>query len=176
MAITLLAEAEVARLKAQELTYPAVDRKVVNPPPGYSLLARTRRLADTADFAVAGQALMSWQVQARSGLRVWTSSRRVEPGEVVVLRLGLGAAAVRIPCRVVGVVDEPDRQGFSYGSLPGHPVSGEESFLLVRGADGVLTFTVSAVSRPASPLARLGGPLSGWVQRWMTTRYLRALG
>ena len=174
--IKLLTDVQVTELRAQELTYPAVDRPVVNPPAGYSLFARTRRLAASVDFAAAGQALMGWQVQARSGLQVSTSSLRIEPGVVVVLRLGLRAVGVNIPCRVVSVVDEPDRRGFSYGSLPGHPESGEESFLLVRGADGVLTFTVSAFSRPASTLSRLGGPVTGWVQRWMTTRYLRALG
>ena len=37
---------------------------------------------------------------------------------------------VRAPCRVVYVVDEPDRRGFAYGTLPGHAESGEELFLV----------------------------------------------
>jgi uncharacterized protein (UPF0548 family) len=75
---------------------------------------------------------MTWEVQAFSGLRILASSLEAELGTVVIMQLGVGAVALSIPCRVVDVIDEPDRQGFSYGSLPGHPESGEESFLLRR--------------------------------------------
>ncbi len=75
---------------------------------------------------------------------------------------------------MVAVVDEPDRRGFSYGTLPGHPECGEEEFLLERAADGSLRLTVTASSRPATVLARAGGPVTGLVQRVMTRRYLRA--
>ena len=173
--VKLLDVSAITRLRSQELTSPAGERPLEAAPPGYAHFSRTRRLADPADFTGAGQALMTWQVQARSGLRIYASSLRVELDAVIVMRLGVGAVALSIPCRVVAVIDEPDVQGFSYGSLPGHQVSGEESFLLRRVTDGAITFTVSAFSRPASRLARLGGPLSTGVQRFMTGRYLRAL-
>lgn len=97
-------------------------------------------------------------------------------GEVVVLTLGFGPEAMRAPCRVVRIVDEPDRRGFTYGTLPGHPESGEESFVLEQGADGTITFTVTAISRPASLVARLGGPLTRIVQTAIADCYLRAAG
>jgi len=174
--VKLLDASRIAELRSQELTYPDDQRPIAVPLPGYTQFSRTRQLADPADFAAAGQALMTWQVQARSGLRILASSLQVEIDGVIIMRLGVGALGLSIPCRVVSVVDEPDRQGFSYGSLPGHPESGEESFLLQRAPEGVVTFTVSAFSRPASRLARLGGPLTTGVQRVMTGRYLRALG
>jgi len=174
--VKLLDASRIAELRSQELTYPDDQHPIAVPPPGYTQFSRTRQLADPADFAAAGQALMTWQVQARSGLRILASSLQVEIDGVIIMRLGVGALGLSIPCRVVSVVDEPDRQGFSYGSLPGHPESGEESFLLQRAPEGVVTFTVSAFSRPASRLARLGGPLTTGVQRVMTGRYLRALG
>ena len=76
---------------------------------------------------------------------------------------------------MVELVDEPRRRGFSYGTLTGHPETGEERFLLERLDDGRVTLTITAISRPASTLARLGGPLTRAAQRWMTQRYLRAL-
>ncbi len=91
------------------------------------------------------------------------------------MTLGIGRAGLRIPCRVVAVIDEPDRQGFSYGTLPGHPECGEELFVVERQPDGTLEFVVTAFSRPASLLARAGGPATRWAQRAMTDRYLRAL-
>lgn len=175
MTVELLETSTATKLLAQKLTYAEVDRPVVAPPVGFAYFSRTHSIAESVDFGAAGRALMTWQVQARSGLRILASSLEVELGAVVIMRLGVGAVALSIPCRVVDVVDEPDRRGFSYGSLPGHPESGEESFLLQRAADGVTTFTVSAFSRPASRLARLGGPMTTAVQRFMTGRYLHAL-
>lgn len=166
----LLEASKVAKLRAQELTYDEVDRPAAVPPIGYAHFSRTHQIAASTDFGVAGRALMTWQVQARSGLRIFASSLEVEPGAVVIMRLGVGVVALSIPCRVVDVIDEPDSQGFSYGSLPGHPESGEESFLLQRTPGGVTTFTVSAFSRPASRLAKLGGPLTTAVQRFMTEK------
>lgn len=176
MTVKLLEASTATKLRTQKLTYAEVDRPVVVPPVGFAHFSRTRPIAASIDFGVAGRALMTWQVQARSGLRILASSLEVELGAVVIMRLGIGAVALSIPCRVVDVIDEPDRQGFSYGSLPGHPESGEESFILHRAADGVTTFTVSAFSRPASRLARLGGPLTTAMQRFMTGKYLHALG
>ncbi|MCW2761725.1 MAG: hypothetical protein JWR85_1926 [Marmoricola sp.] len=79
------------------------------------------------------------------------------------------------PVRVVYRVDEERRKGFAYGTLPGHPESGEEAFVVELREDEQVTLTISAFSRPASRLARLGGPLTRIIQRWVTDRYLRAL-
>jgi uncharacterized protein (UPF0548 family) len=60
--------------------------------------------------------------------------------------------------------------------LPGHPERGVESFVVQRHADGSVVFTIQAVSRPASLLARIGGPLTRRAQLTMIDRYLRAAG
>jgi len=96
-------------------------------------------------------------------------------GTVVLMRWGVGPLTVKIPCRVVSVIDEPRRQGFAYGTLTGHPEAGEEQFLLERHKDGRIEFTIAAFSRPASTLAKLAGPVSLLAQRYMTKRYLDAL-
>jgi uncharacterized protein (UPF0548 family) len=57
------------------------------------------------------------------------------------------------------VVDEPHRFGFAYGTLPGHPESGEEAFVIDDTDQGVV-FQIVAFSRPAAALARLGTPVS----------------
>ena len=175
MRTELLDAAAVQRLRAQPLTYPEVGRALGPPPAGYRHIARTHRLTAGTSFDDAARAVLSWQVQARAGLRVAASSAEVGPDEVVVLRLGVGRLAVTIPCRVVTVIDEPRRRGFAYGTLPGHPERGEEAFLLEQQDDGSVDFTITAFSRPATRLARLGGPVSTGVQSLMTTRYLHTL-
>ena len=173
MTASRLSAREVAELTAAALTY---DRQVVRlpSPDGFRRLQRSTVL-DGRGLDDASDDLFAWRMHERSGLRVAAGDIPLVEGTVVVLRLGPGPLALRIPCRVVEVVDEPGRRGFSYGTLPGHPESGEEQFLLEERADGSVMFTITAVSRAASTLARLGGPVSRAVQRGMTGRYLRAL-
>ncbi len=174
MPVTLLDSATEAKLRAARFTYPEVGRTAGELPSGYTAFSRTSTLS-TRDFGAATAALLGWQLQLRSGLKVAASSAQVAVDAVVVLRLGLGPVGVNAPCRVVYTVDEPARQGFAYGTLPGHPESGEEAFVLELHGDGRITLTITAFSRPATALTRLVGPVGRAVQRAMTNRYLRAL-
>ena len=79
------------------------------------------------------------------------------------------------PCRVVYVVDGQREKGFAYGTLPGHPESGEERFAVLWREDDVVEIRIRAFSRPATWWARLGGPVARRVQLGITQRYLRAL-
>ena len=90
----------------------------------------------------------------------------------VVSRLALGITA---PCRVVYVIDEPARRGFAYGTLRGHPESGEESFVVSIDEEGQVLFTVRAFTRPGTLLARVSGPVGRIVQHLITERYVRAM-
>lgn len=161
------------RLIAAPFTYAPVGG-TPDPQPGFQHLERRRRLI-RSDFRGAADDLLAWRVHERSGLRVSASAKRAAPDVVVLMTLGIAGRGLKIPCRVVSVIDEPDRQGFAYGTLPGHPECGEELFVVERHADGSLEFVVTAFSRPASLLARAGGPATRWAQRTMTDRYLTAL-
>jgi uncharacterized protein (UPF0548 family) len=94
---------------------------------------------------------------------------------VVLLSAGAGPIRLRAPCRVIYLTDEPGRSGFAYGTLPSHPESGEEAFLICQQDDGTVTFTITAFARPATALARIAGPLGRAIQDHLTARYLRAL-
>lgn len=77
--------------------------------------------------------------------------------------------------RVVAVVDEPDRWGFAYGTLPGHIEVGEEAFVVEHRLDGAVVVRVTATAHVALPgrwlLQRLLLPL----QRRYAERYLDAV-
>lgn len=161
------------QLHAASHTYAEVGRSAGALPPGYRHFSRASRPLEI-DLAEARELLLTWRVHERAGLRVAASTGRVEEGSVVLMRLGLGPLAVRAPCRVVYVIDEPSRAGFAYGSLPGHPERGEELFLLERDDLGRVTFTVTGFSKPATLLARAGGLVTSRVQDRMTSRYLGA--
>jgi uncharacterized protein (UPF0548 family) len=165
-----------SRLRQAELTYGEAGRTRDMLPPGYHHLRRSTVIGSGSEvFATAVTMLFSWQVQLRAGLRVSPSSVVAEPGTVVVLGLGAGPIRANAPCRVVYVINQPDRQGFAYGTLPGHPECGEEAFILERHDDGAVTFDITAFSRPATLSAKAAGPAGRAIQRHITTRYLRAL-
>jgi uncharacterized protein (UPF0548 family) len=144
-------------------------------PPGYRHLRVQRTIGvGRAVLARAGRALLDWQVQRSSGARVLAAGGVTEGAEAL-LRFGPGRLSVPAPVRVVYVVDEPRRIGFAYGTLPGHPVSGEEAFVVELRADDSVVLTVTAFSRPAWWPVRMAGPLAGVGQRLMAERYLRSL-
>ena len=129
----------------------------------------------TEVFARAVAGLRAWAAHRGAGVRVEPPDAPLTEGTTVVLVIRFGPASVVAACRVVAVVDEPERFGFAYGTLPLHPESGEEAFLVERGADDVVRFRVVAASRPASLLARLGAPVSRLVQRRVTRGYVEGL-
>jgi uncharacterized protein (UPF0548 family) len=75
----------------------------------------------------------------------------------------------------VAVVQQPDRCGFAYGTLEGHPVSGEEAFIVSRTPDGQVLLTLRSVTRASPGRWRPMFPLILVAQRWYRRRYLRAL-
>ena len=174
MGVEGLSEAQTARLAAAPFTYGEVGATASRPPDGFATFSRSRVLTER-DFTLAAQALMTWQVQLRAGVRVAASSPLIEPNTVALLRLGPRPFSIGAPCRVVYVIDETDRHGFAYGTLPGHPEAGEESFVVQRLPNGAIVLIVTAFSRHASMLAKLGGPVTKLVQRRVTDRYLNSL-
>ncbi|GAA2699614.1 DUF1990 family protein [Nonomuraea recticatena] len=153
-----------------EFTYPDVGATLTGDlPAGYTHLRHSRVLR--VPFEEAAEALMTWQVQHRLGMRPLPSAPRVAPGVKVTVHL----AVLKAPCGIVWVIEEQDRAGWAYGTLPGHPESGEESFLLERLPDGRAKVTITVFSRPGSLLTRLGGPLVTLTQRLFLRLYARAL-
>lgn len=126
-------------------------------------------------FDAAVASLRAWVPQRALGARVHPPDALVEPGETLLVALPLGPVEVTVPDRVVAVVDEPDRFGFAYGTLPGHPERGEECFLVERLAAGAVRITVRLDAAPAMSPARALGPLIGWAQRAAIRRYLDAV-
>lgn len=138
-------------------------------------LAAERSLGSTPGTFEAAVACFRSLAPQRSVATVWPSDAVAELGATVLVALPFGPATVVAVNRVVAVVDEPDRWGFAYGTLPGHPEVGEEAFVVERGADGVVTARIAATAHVALPAARLAQPLLAPLQRRFAQRYLDAV-
>lgn len=130
-----------------------------------------------AAFVRATHALRHWAAHRSLGMRVVGDGDPppIATGGTVLVVVPVGPLTAVARCRIVAVVDEPDRFGFAYGSLPGHPERGEEAFVVHRRPDGAVTFAITVFSRHADPLLRLGAPVASLLQRRFTHRYLRAV-
>lgn len=99
----------------------------------------------------------------------------IAPGDTATLVLPIGPVRFRAPCRVIYVIDEPNRKGFAYGTLPGHPEMGEEAFIVDRTEDGSVWLTVRSFSRPSAWQWWAVYPVLRLIQSAITRRYFRSL-
>ena len=164
---------DLRELSGLALTYPEVGATASTLPAGYRHIHREHRIGSGRDrFDQAAAAVMRYGMLRGAGLQVAATTDVARVGTDVLGRLGPFIA----PCRVVYVVEEPDRRGFAYGSLPGHAVSGEEMFgVRYDPADDAVYSEVVAFSRPATWWSRLGSPVLALAQRVVTGRYLSAV-
>jgi hypothetical protein len=99
----------------------------------------------------------------------------LRPGDTANLGIPFWGFHQKAPVRVIYVIDEPHRKGFAYGTLPGHPESGEEAWVLHYAEDGSIWLTIRAFSRPSAFKWWLVYPVLRIAQRMYTRRYERAL-
>ncbi|MFF2192049.1 DUF1990 family protein [Streptomyces sp. NPDC058157] len=161
------------------LSYPEHGASLRRPlPDGYRHLHHRTRIGYGREvFEAAGAAVLGFRMHRAAGASV-RADGPAAPGARVEIGLGAGPLRIGVPCEVVRTSDGPGLAGFTYGTLTGHPASGEESFLVELAADGNVWFEVTAFSRPAAWYARLAGPLLPVLQRAFVRslgRHLRAL-
>lgn len=164
---------KLSDLAALPLTYPEVGATADALPDGYHHVHKSAVIGQgRRRFEQAAEAGMRWGMLRGAGVRVEATTDIAQVGSDVLVHLGPIAA----PCRVVYVVEETDRRGFAYGTLPGHAESGEELFLVrFDPASDQVSAVVTAFSRHATWWSRLASPVTSLVQRVVTDRYLRAL-
>lgn len=131
-------------------------------PDGYRHVRHRTRVGRGPDaFERAANAVLEWRMHAALRLRPRPERARAEPGSRVSLALG----PIRARCAVVWALDEPRRRGFAYGTLPGHPESGEESFLVEWDDRDEVWLTITVFSVGAAWYTRAAGPLVPLFQR-----------
>jgi len=148
---------------ASNFPYAGITRSEAPAPGGYRLVSRRTLLG--CSFRDALPVLMTWGVKTRAGFRV-SSSAPVAVGDVLVVRLG----PVREPVRVAWVT----AAGFGYETLEGHPLSGEEAFLLETDDEGRLWFVNRSISRPVGAWRLVAWPLR-IAQAFFVRRYGRVM-
>lgn len=165
----------LAEARAADVTY---DHRGSTLPPNTTDSVREHRQDvghGPGAFASTRAALQDWVPQLGLGARVHPAGQQVDLGRTVLIELRCGPLYALAPNRIVAVTDEPHVYAYAYGTLPGHPERGEESFTLEQLDDGTVTLTIRVDAVPATPAARAAGPLVPRLQSLAARRYLRAV-
>ena len=167
----------LARQRTSTLTYEEVGATFADQlPDGYHHTRAAAVLGTGEDvWSRARAGIDEWAAHAAAGIRILPAGAPIAEGTTVGVITSVGPVQVLAACRIVRVVDDPERYGFAYGTLPAHPEEGEERFVVARDASGAVRFEVVAFSRPHDRLTRLGGPIPRWLQRRATARYLAGM-
>ncbi|MDJ1372667.1 DUF1990 family protein [Gulosibacter molinativorax] len=100
---------------------------------------------------------------------------QMQQGMTVRLRRRFGPLIMTMPVRVVYVVDEPHRKGFAFGTLSGHPVSGEVAFIVEHRADDSVHFLLRTYSGPGKGIWALAYPIVLLFRGGLKNTYLESL-
>ena len=112
-------------------------------------------------LAKARTAFEVWTMFDLGWVRVANPEARIAVGEAVAVEAHtLGLWTLNFS-RILEVIATPTRFGFIYGTTRMHAEEGEERFLLTfdPGTE-LVTYSLEAVSRPRSTLARVGFPIT----------------
>ena len=178
--------ARVARFLADQRTAPLTYTEVgasfdAELPAGYHhVRAGTDLGTGDAVWERARAGISAWAAHRGAGMTVVPADAPIVEGTTVAVLTSRGPLHVLSACRIVRVVDEPDRFGFAYGTLPPHPEEGEEHFVVSRSAEpsgngAAVRFDVVAFSRHHDLFTKLGGPIPRRFQARATQQYLQGM-
>jgi uncharacterized protein (UPF0548 family) len=148
---------------------------------GYAVDHNRARLGEGEEaFERAAAALGAWRMFDVGWIEIFPPDAPIEAGTTVaVLARYYGLRSLNA-CRIVYLIDEDDgeirRYGFAYGTLSEHAERGEERFTVEwRLGDGSVHYDLYAFSRPNHLLAKIGYPLSRWLQSRFARDSLQAM-
>jgi uncharacterized protein (UPF0548 family) len=172
----------LARERTSPLTYTEVGASFDGQlPDGYHHVRAGTELGQGDDvWARARAGIREWAAHGGAGITVAPADAPISEGTTVAVITAVGPLRVLAACRIVRVVDEANRFGFAYGTLPSHPEEGEEHFVVSRDVDstgdgGTVRFDVVTFSRPHDLLTKLGGPIPRRLQAHATEQYLEGM-
>lgn len=165
------------RARRDEVNYPEVGATLSDSTPNgyYEQHQRLYIGRGQSAFDRAKEGLNTWRAHMGHGVSLYPVDTPLQDALTVLFLWGTPGFAVVAPCRVIQVVDQPQRFAFAYGTLPHHPEIGEELFEIRIDNDEQVIFTISAFSRAGLLSVRSIGPLARKLQARATKGYLASL-
>jgi uncharacterized protein (UPF0548 family) len=158
--------------QSKGFTYESVGATRTETPPADFQTDRREHILGTGRpcFEQACAGLRSWIMYPASWTKIHYPASALEVGvtyAILVQHLGFWSMnSARIIYTIDESNDEQAQFGFGLGTLEGHAECGEERFLVSWSAsDNQVTYSIYAFSRPRHPLAKLGYPITRYLQK-----------
>ena len=153
-------------VKHQPFAYKEVGATEFEFPKGYAHDRNSVQIGyGKKDFERAKIALQNWQHFPENWTKIVPEKTGIEVDMNVAVLFKLFGLWWINSARIVYVVDEENRYGFAYGTLPEHVEKGEEYFGVELRDDGSVWYRVEAFSRPNFWLIWLGYPIARLFQK-----------
>ncbi len=151
----------IAREEPLDFNYPMVGAtRTASVPPNFDVDKNLFLLgAGPEAWEAAKLAVQQWVMFPVPWTQIEPSQAPIQTNQTIAMLARVMGMWWINSCRIVYVIDEPNRFGFAYGTLPGHAEQGEELFLVERDDTGKVYYRLEAFSRPRHLLARLTYPL-----------------
>ena len=167
----------LAKHETDSFSYASVGATNGEAPAGYNIDCNRIVLGHGLEiFHAAKAAIQKWKMFDLDWIEVFPelpSAQVANTVAVVVSHLGFWSVNIS---RIVYVIDEASRYGFAYGTLPCHSEEGEERFLVEHDrTTNEVWYDLSAFSKPRHPLARIGYPISRYLQKRFARESLAAM-
>jgi uncharacterized protein (UPF0548 family) len=163
--------------RAQTHSYSEVGATRATPPVGYNIDHNRVVLGrGTETFRRAMTAIDEWRMFDMPWIELVPARPEAKEGETVaVVVKHFGFYSVNIS-RVVYRIEDEDRYGFAYGTLPCHSERGEERFMVEHDqTTDEVWYDVYAFSKPHALAAQIGYALSRRLQKRFAKESMEAM-
>ena len=150
-----------------DVTYSGIGSTQGTPPSGYVVDHTRAKLSEgEAAFQTAQAALRNWSHFQLGWVQPCWPDTPIEPNQTVAILVRAFGLWSLNACRILYVVQEADKFGFAYGTLPEHAESGEERFIVEWDqSDDSVWYDILAFSRPNQFLTRIAYPVTRRLQK-----------
>ena len=153
-----------------DLSYSEIGATRSTAPDGYNIDHNRMRLGTgTEDFERAKNAVRRWKMFDMPWVELHPPNASIEVGQTVAILVWHFGFYSLNASRIVYLIDEQaeiERFGFAYGTLTEHSEIGEERFSVEFDRNnGEVWYDLFAFSRPGHIAAKLGYPISRYLQK-----------
>lgn len=169
-------EAAVEQLRTWQLhKYSGIEVRVDEVPPLDEMSYTPVGFDKAGKPMIPAAPVESAEIEAAQMKAAADGEQLATPGTTATLTLTVLGIRRQAPVRVVYFIDEPRHRGLAYGTREGHPLTGEESFVIDQTDDGSVWLDIRLFWRPSTWYWRAAYPALVLLQRMYVKRYLKAL-
>jgi len=158
-------------------SYPEIGSTAAELPRNYTIDRNRCELGfGGSTFLWAKKAINNWEMFNIGWIELYDNRAPIVKGRNVALLIEHFGFYSLNAAKIVYTIDEPNCYGFAYGTLTSHGEIGEERFTVdLDKRTNIVTYNILAMSRPGHILAKLGYPITRYLQKQFAVDSMQAM-